>query len=72
MRRFSVSADGISLVELLVAVVILSVINVVTIKLIGTTDKELLQSQGERKSQQTDEAIASFIYDDFQTGNLDL
>jgi hypothetical protein len=70
MRRFSVSADGISLVELLVAVAILSVISVATIKLIGTTDKELLQSQGERKSQQTDEAIASFIYDDFQTGNL--
>lgn len=46
MRRFSVSADGISLVELLVAVAILSVISVATIKLIGTTDKELLQSQG--------------------------
>ena len=45
MRRFSVSADGISFVELLVAVAILSVISVATIKLIGTTDKELLQSQ---------------------------
>lgn len=62
--------EGISLVELLVAVAILSTISVATIQLIGTTDKELLQSQGERKSQQTDEAITSFIYDDFQAGKL--
>ena len=62
--------EGISLVELLVAVALLSMISVATIQLIGTTDKELLQSQGERKSQQTDEAITNFIYDDFQAGKL--
>ena len=62
--------EGISLVELLVAVAILSMISVATIQLIGTTDKELLQSQGERKSQQTNEAITNFIYDDFQAGKL--
>ena len=62
--------EGISLVELLVAVALLSMISVATIQLIGTTDKELLQSQGERKSQQTNEAITNFIYDDFQAGKL--
>lgn len=62
--------EGILLFELLVAVAILSAISVATIQLIGATDKELLQSQGERKSQQTYETINSFIYDDFQAGKL--
>ena len=61
---------GILLFELLVAVAILSAISVATIQLIGATNKELLRSQGKWKSQQTDEAITSFIYDDFQAGKL--
>jgi len=61
---------GLSIVELLVAIAILSVISVTTIRLISSSDSQLLRSHIERKAQQADEAIATFIYEDFQSGSL--
>lgn len=59
-----------SIIEIVVAMAILSIISLTTITLIGTSETQLFESHSERRNQQIGEAIAGYIYDEFQKGTL--
>ncbi|MGC6454604.1 MAG: prepilin-type N-terminal cleavage/methylation domain-containing protein [Candidatus Puniceispirillaceae bacterium] len=71
MRATRVSArQGISLVELLVAVALLSVVSVAAFQLINLTETTLVGSQTKLSQQQRSDAISSYIYKDFSAQAL--
>lgn len=62
---------GISLVELLVAVTLLSIVSIAALQLMGVVDRAMLGSQGDLLKQQKSDAVISYIYKDFSSGSLD-
>jgi len=62
--------SGISLVELLVAVALLSLVSVAALRLIGITERTMLGSQGALLKQQKSDAVISYIYKEFSSGSL--
>lgn len=61
---------GISLVELLVAVALLSVVSVAALQLINITEVTLVGSQTKLNQQQRSDAISSYVYKDFSAQRL--
>ena len=61
---------GISLVELVVAVALLSMVSLAAIQLMNMTERTMIGSQTKLNDQLRSEAIASYIYKDFARGNL--
>lgn len=59
-----------SIVEILVAMLILSILSVGAIQLLSDTETQLIEDFADRSKSQKNEAIGSFIYDDFQNQNL--
>lgn len=62
---------GISLVELVVAVALLSVVSLAAIQLLNMTERTMIGSQTKLNDQLRSESIASYIYKDFARGELD-
>ena len=65
------SRPGISLVELVVAVALLSVVSLAAIQLLNMTERTMIGSQTKLNDQLRSESIASYIYKDFARGELD-
>lgn len=63
--------SGISLVELVVAVALLSMVSLAAIQLMNMTQKTMVEPQTKLDRQLRSEAIASYIYKDFARGDLD-
>ena len=63
--------SGISLVELVVAVALLSMVSLAAIQLMNMTQKTMVDPQIKLDQQLRSEAIASYIYKDFARGDLD-
>ena len=65
------SRPGISLVKLVVAVALLSVVSLAAIQLLNMTERTMIGSQTKLNDQLRSESIASYIYKDFARGELD-
>ncbi|MDA9639767.1 prepilin-type N-terminal cleavage/methylation domain-containing protein [SAR116 cluster bacterium] len=61
---------GFSLVEMLVAVALLSIVSMAAIQMIGMTDETMLGESIKLNSQQESEAISSYLYKDFIDGKV--
>lgn len=61
---------GISLVELVVAVALLSLVSLAAVQLLNMTERTMVGSQANMNQQLRSESIASFIYKDFSRGEL--
>ena len=61
---------GISLVELVVAVALLSLVSLAAVQLLNMTERTMVGSQTDMNQQLRSESIASFIYKDFSRGEL--
>ncbi len=70
MLRQEKGRAGISLVELVVAVALLSLVSVAAIQLMNMTQKTMIEPQTKLDQQLRSEAIASYIYKDFARGEL--
>ena len=68
MLRQEKGRAGISLVELVVAVALLSLVSVAAIQLMNMTQKTMIEPQTKLDQQLRSEAIASYIYKDFAPG----
>lgn len=64
------SKTGVSLVEMVVAVALLSIVSVAAIQLLNMTEKTMIGSQTKLNKQLRSESISSFIYKDFARGEL--
>jgi len=69
--RQPVGRAGVSLVEMIVAVALLSVVSLAAIQLMNMTEKTMVGSQTKLNQQLRSESIASYIYKDFSRGELD-
>ena len=70
MTVVSRSRPGISLVELVVAVGLLSLVSLAAIQLMNITETTLITSQAKLDEQQRSDAISSYVYKDFARGRL--
>lgn len=70
MTGMNKSKPGISLVELVVAVGLLSLVSVAAIQLLNMTETTLITSQAKLDEQQRSDAITSYVYKDFARGRL--
>ena len=70
MTGMSKSRPGISLVELVVAVGLLSLVSLAAIQLMNITETTLITSQAKLDEQQRSDAISSYVYKDFARGRL--
>ena len=61
---------GVSLVELVVAVALLSIVSLAAVQLLNMTEKTMIGSQSKLNQQLRSESISSFIYKDFARGVL--
>ena len=61
---------GISLVELVVAVALLSLVSLAAVQLLNMTERTMVGSQVDMNQQLRSESIAAFIYKDFSRGEL--
>ena len=61
---------GISLVELVVAVALLSLVSLAAVQLLNMTERTMIGSQTNLNQQLRSESIAAFIYKDFSRGEL--
>ena len=61
---------GVSLVEMLVAVALLSLVSIAALQLVRMTETSMFETQGTLNQQQRSEAITAYIYKDFAQGNL--
>lgn len=68
--RFKKSHSGFSTIELLVALSLFAVVSVAAIQFVSQNKISLLQGRNELTTQQKNEAIAAFIYDDFRRDQL--
>ena len=66
----SFSVSGVSLVEMLVAVALLSLVSIAALQLVRMTKNTMVGAEGTISQQQRSEAIAAYIYKDFALGNL--
>ena len=57
--------DGISTVELLVAMTILSTAALGVFGILSNTETQLLESRNDFTAQQSEEALGTFVYDEF-------
>ena len=71
MIRAGILKPGISLVELVGAVALLSVVSLAAVQLMNMTERTMVGSQTKLNNQLRSEAIASYIYKDFARGTLD-
>lgn len=63
-------AQAFSIVEILVAMAILSILSVAIVKLVTTTETQLITDYTDSSKKQQSEAISNYVYDDFQRGKL--
>lgn len=63
-------AQAFSIVEILVAMAILSILSVAIVKLVTTTETQLITDYTDSSKKQQSEAISNYVYDDFQRGLL--
>ena len=70
MLRQEKGRAGISLVELVVAVALLSLVSVAAIQLMNMTQKTMIEPQTKLDQQLRSEASASYIHKDFARGEL--
>ena len=70
MPIFSKPKTGISLVELVVAVALLSIVSLAAVQLLNMTEKTMIGSQTKLNQQLRSESISSYIYKDFTRGEL--
>lgn len=61
---------GVSLVEMVVAVALLSIVSLAAVQLLNMTEKTMIGSQSKLNQQLRSESISSFIYKDFARGEL--
>ena len=61
---------GVSLVKMLVAVALLSLVSIAALQLVRMTETSMFETQGTLNQQQRSEAITAYIYKDFAQGNL--
>ena len=70
MPIFLKPKTGISLVELVVAVALLSIVSLAAVQLLNMTEKTMIGSQTKLNQQLRSESISSYIYKDFARGEL--
>ena len=64
------SRAGVSLVEMMVAVALLSIISITALQLVRITETEIVGSQITLGNQQQSESVMAYIYKDFAQGRL--
>ena len=64
------SRAGVSLVEMMVAVALLSIISITALQLVRMTETEIVGSQITLGNQQQSESVMAYIYKDFAQGRL--
>ena len=69
-RSTRVRADGLSLVELVIAVALLGMISAAALQFLSMTESTMFGEQSRLTKQQKSEAISAFIYKKFSTGQL--
>ena len=71
LSKRQIDRAGISLVELVVAVALLSLVSLAVVQLMNMTERTMIGSQTNLNQQLRSESIASYIYKDFARGELD-
>ena len=72
MRQSSrwVRADGLSLVELVIAVALLGIISAAALQFLTMTETTMFGEQSRLTKQQKSEAVSAYIYEKFRSANL--
>ena len=72
MHHFSMRAraDGLSLVELVIAVALLGIISAAALQFLSMTESTMFGEQSRLTKQQKSEAVSAYIYKKFSTGQL--